>query len=237
MHNYAQPYTSLIADCRPLHIIHYSLFPVCTTIHNYTPLHTILSEVDEPTEKEREGDCRLTPQAFEKPAKNFCVEEKGSTSLERGKEMEENYILSVTGMQTVEESQDKIELKTMASYVTKNGSRYITYKEYDAQHPAKKYRTTIKVDADQVVTVMKGGAESHNLILEKGQRHKCEYITSFGVLSLGVYTEYIHVDLDDHGGELTVRYIIDIQSELASKNELHLKIEEAQQNVNSESNS
>ena len=85
MHNYAQPYTSLIADCRPLHIIHYSLFPVCTTIHNYTQPYTILSAFDESTEKEREGDCRLTPQAFEKPAKNFCVDEKGSTSFRKGK--------------------------------------------------------------------------------------------------------------------------------------------------------
>lgn len=84
---------------------------------------------------------------------------------------------------------------------------------------------------------MKAGSESHNLILEKGQRHKCEYITSFGVLSLGVYTEYVQVDLDEHGGELVVRYIIDIQSELASKNELHLKLEEANQNVHSESDS
>ncbi|HCA55837.1 MAG TPA: DUF1934 domain-containing protein [Ruminococcaceae bacterium] len=151
--------------------------------------------------------------------------------------MEENYILSVTGLQTVEGSEDKIELKTMASYVSKNGSRYITYKEYDAQNPEKKYRTTIKIDPNHVVTVMKAGSESHNLILEKGQRHKCEYITSFGVLSLGVYTEYVQVELDEHGGELVVRYIIDIQSELASKNELHLKLEEANQNVHSESDS
>ena len=149
--------------------------------------------------------------------------------------MEENYILSVTGKQMVDDGEDRIELKTMASYVTKNGSRYITYKEYDAQNPDKKYRTTVKVDPNHTVTVMKGGSESHNMILEKGQRHKCEYITPYGVLSLGVYTEYVEVSLDDHGGELIVRYVIDIQSELASKNELHLKLEEATNHVNSES--
>ncbi len=146
--------------------------------------------------------------------------------------MEENYILSVTGRQTVEDHSDDIELKTMASYVTKNGSRYITYKEYDTQNPDKKYRTTVKVDPDGIVSVMKGGSERHNLILEKGVRHKCEYVTSFGIISLGVYTESVSIQLDDHGGEVSVRYCIDVQSELASKNELYLKIEEASKDVN-----
>ncbi len=148
--------------------------------------------------------------------------------------MEENYILSVTGRQIVEDHSDSIELKTMASYVEKNGSRYITYKEYDAQFPEKKYRTTVKVDPNGCVTVMKGGAERHNLILEKGERHKCEYVTSFGVISLGVYTESVRIDLGDHGGELEVKYTIDIQSELASRNELFLKIEEVEKDVNSQ---
>lgn len=151
--------------------------------------------------------------------------------------MEENYILSVTGTQTIGDSSDKIQLKTVASYVARNGSRYITYKEYDAQNPDKKYRTTIKVDPNDIVTVMKNGTESHHLVLETGERHKCEYITPFGVIALGVYTEYVHVDLNDCGGDLTVRYTIDVESELASRNELHLKLEEAQKNVNSESDS
>ena len=148
--------------------------------------------------------------------------------------MDENYILSVTGKQTVEDHSDKIELKTMASYVSKNGSRYITYKEYDTQNPNKKYRTTVKVGEGGTITVMKGGAESHNLILEKGVRHKCEYVTSFGIISLGVYTESVRIELGDNGGELEVHYSIDVQSELASKNELFLKIEEANNNVNGE---
>ena len=152
---------------------------------------------------------------------------------ERGKRMEENFILSVTGTQTVEDHSDKIELKTMASYITKNGSRYITYKEYDAQDPEKKYRTTVKVDENNIVTVMKGGSEHHNMILEKGERHKCEYATAFGIISLGVYTEKVRVDLDDHGGELEVHYSIDIESQLASKNELYIKLEEVNNNVNS----
>ncbi len=147
--------------------------------------------------------------------------------------MEKNYILSVCGRQNVDGSTDKIELETSASYVKRNGNRYISYKEYDPDAPLKHYRTTVKVTPDNVVTVIKGGEESHQLILEKGERHKCNYNTPFGILTLGVYTEDVNIKLDDNGGELTVKYSIDIQSELASLNELTLKIKEAKNNVHS----
>lgn len=140
--------------------------------------------------------------------------------------MEENYILSVIGRQYVNGESDKVELKTTAAYVTKNGSRYITYKEYDAENPNVQYRTTVKIDPNHIVTVMKGGTESHNLILEKGVRHKCEYSTSFGYITLGVYTDSVKINLDNSGGSLELRYSIDIQSELASTNELIMNLQE-----------
>ncbi len=151
--------------------------------------------------------------------------------------MEEKYILSVCGKQFVNGSDDKIELETSASYVERNGSRYITYKEYDPQNLDKHYRTTVKVDKQNIVTVMKGGETNHHMILEKGQRHKCEYNTPFGSMTLGIYTESSQITLDDKGGEVFVRYTIDIESELASTNELTLKIKEAEHHVNSSTNS
>ncbi len=145
--------------------------------------------------------------------------------------MEENYILSVEGKQTVEGSSDKIDLQTMASYVKKNGSRYISYTEYDTMNPKQTYKTTIKVSPDNIVTVMKGGTEKHNLMLEQGVRHKCEYATAFGMISLGVFTNSVEVDLDDSGGTVKVHYTIDVESELASINELSINIKEAGKSV------
>lgn len=147
--------------------------------------------------------------------------------------MEEKYLLSVVGTQTVEGQSDSIDLKTRAAYVTKNGSRYITYTEYDVNNPKQHYKTTVKVSPENIVTVMKGGTERHNLILEEGVRHKCEYITGFGIISLGIFTDSVNINLDDKGGEIRVHYSIDVQSELASSNELVINIKEANSNVNS----
>ena len=151
--------------------------------------------------------------------------------------MEENYLLSVCGKQFVNGNSDKVELQTNASYVMRGSSRYITYKEYDPQDPQVHYRTTVKVDENNVVTVIKGGEMSHNLILEQGQRHRCEYRTPYGNMTLGIYTERVEIELDDNGGSISVSYNIDIENELASTNELTLEIKEANANVNSTDNS
>ena len=146
--------------------------------------------------------------------------------------MEENYLLSVCGKQFVNGNSDKVELQTNASYVMRGSSRYITYKEYDPQDPQVHYLTTVKVDENNVVTVIKGGEMSHNLILEQGQRHRCEYRTPYGNMTLGIYTERVEIELDDNGGSISVSYNIDRENELASSNELVLNIKEAKGHVN-----
>ena len=60
-----------------------------------------------------------------------------------------------------------------------------------------------------------------------------EYITGFGMISLGVFTDSVKVNLDDKGGEIKVHYNIDVQSELASVNELTINIKEAVNDVGS----
>lgn len=146
--------------------------------------------------------------------------------------MEENYLLSVIGTQFIDGDADKVELKTVASYIKKNGNHYITYKEYDAENIRKNSHTTIKISSDNIITIIKGGDEHHNLTLEKGKRHKCEYITPFGNILLGVYTDKVNIALDDKGGEIEAEYSIDMNSKLASTNKLFLKLEEANKNVN-----
>lgn len=57
-------------------------------------------------------------------------------------------------------------------------------------------------------------------MLEKGKRHKCLYDTGAGVLSLGVYTQTLKHDLSAAGGELCIRYTLDIDTQLSSSNEI-----------------
>lgn len=137
--------------------------------------------------------------------------------------MEENYILIVKGVQTVDGEVQTAETKTKASYITKNGTRYISYIEHDDDNNAKQ-RVTVKITEQGVVTIIKGS--SGGLILEKDVRHNCRYPTPFGYLMLEIFTDKLQSRFNDNGGELEASYTLEVDSTVASKNKLSLNIKE-----------
>lgn len=134
----------------------------------------------------------------------------------------EDYDISIIGIQSVDGESDEVILNTVGSYTKEGNSRYITYTEYDPETPSNSNLSTLKVDDDKV-TLMSGEKETH-LILEKGIRHKCCYDTGFGTLSMGVFTSVFSNCLDDSGGNLNVKYTLDIESSLSSCNEITVKV-------------
>ena len=143
--------------------------------------------------------------------------------------MQENYVISIVGRQKVDGETGEIEVTTLGNYVEKNGSRYIVYKEYDAEVPAGKPRTSIlKVEGSDKMTLIRSGGDSTRLILENGKRHLCQYDTGFGSMTVGVFTESIRSKLTDQGGSLDVSYTLDVNANLSSFNELHITVKEAQ---------
>lgn len=61
------------------------------------------------------------------------------------------------------------------------------------------------------------------LVLEKASATSL-YDTGAGVLSLGVYTQTLKHDLSAAGGELCIRYTLDIDTQLSSSNEICVRL-------------
>jgi uncharacterized beta-barrel protein YwiB (DUF1934 family) len=142
--------------------------------------------------------------------------------------MQENYLISIIGRQQVDDQTGEVEVTTLGSYVKKGNSRYIVYKEYDAEDSSNTPRTSVlKVDGNSRVTLMRGGADSTRLILENGKRHVCPYETGYGCMMIGVFTSKVKSELDDLGGKLEVNYTLDINSNLSSMNEIYITVKEA----------
>jgi len=143
--------------------------------------------------------------------------------------MNENYLISIRGRQQYDDESGSIDIDTVGSYTTKNGVRYICYREYDQDNPSHSYLTTLKVDTEtgDVTMIHSGGAT--RLFLQKGQRNVCRYDTGVGVLMLGVFTTAIRDKLDDNGGELTLEYTLDINASVSSRNSIHVTVKEAPQ--------
>lgn len=136
--------------------------------------------------------------------------------------LREDYTISIKGIQSQDGESGEINLDTMGSYTRRGDTRFIAYKEYDADNPTQSHTAVLKVEPGRV-TVSHGGSGS-KLILEKGRRHLCMYDTGFGALTLGIFTSFLEDNLEDSGGSLQVKYTLDIDSNLSSSNEIQVEV-------------
>lgn len=137
--------------------------------------------------------------------------------------MQENYEVTIVGRQTIDDSSDEIKLDTLGDYSERNGIKYISFTEYDDEVPYTGRRKILKIEDNDTVTMLQPGSPTR-LVLQKGKRHKCIYDTGAGLLSLGVFTETMKHNLSEGGGELTIRYTLDIDAHLSSHNEIRVTL-------------
>ena len=147
--------------------------------------------------------------------------------------MENNdYLISVTGIQEVDGEKDKIELTTVGSFmINSRGNFYIGYKEYDEENPEVSSNNVVKVEGDSEVTIIRNGGTQTRLILEKGRRHQCHYRTVMGDLMIGVSTDTIQNKLRENGGKLHVSYELDFNNEMMSRNEFFIDVKKKGETV------
>ncbi len=62
------------------------------------------------------------------------------------------------------------------------------------------------------------------LTMERNAKQHCFYGTEFGELTLGVYTNKIDNRITDDGGNLCLRYTLDVNSSLIAENEINIRI-------------
>jgi uncharacterized beta-barrel protein YwiB (DUF1934 family) len=121
---------------------------------------------------------------------------------------------------------DVIELVTSGRYYTKDGKRYISYLESE-ENGLPDVKTTLKIEGEDSVTLIRSGAAQSRLIIAKGQRQLCHYGTDFGSLMVGISGCHIRSSLDDVGGELSFNYTLDVNSSTVSRNEVSISVREA----------
>ena len=123
--------------------------------------------------------------------------------------LKEDYLIRIKSRTEHEDLPDMVELTTRGSFVHKNGSFFITYRDTETTGYAG-CTTTLKVaeDASRVAMLRYGPAATHFLI-EKGRRNVCHYETGYGSITRGVSADEISQDLTDRGGHLCLAYVLD----------------------------
>ncbi len=137
--------------------------------------------------------------------------------------LKDDYNISITGRQLYDaQDRGEVTLSTTGTYTQRGGKQFIAYKEYDEDDPRLSHTAVLKVEPGKVTMIRQGS--STRLILEEGKRHLCLYDTGFGSLTVGVFTSCLKVALGREGGEMDIRYTLDIDSNLSSQNELTIKV-------------
>ena len=138
--------------------------------------------------------------------------------------MNDNYLITVTGTQTVDGESDSIEVITSGDYVRDdNGDITVTYPEFSEENPTTRTDTTVTLRG-KILTIERRGEMSSRLMLEKGKRHQCLYETPMGQMLIGIYTDSIKVIASDSGCDIRASYQLDFNQHVVSNNEFHITI-------------
>ena len=134
----------------------------------------------------------------------------------------ENCSIILNIKQTTEGSVDESELFTRGEYRVHKGSYYIDYEESEATGFEGSH-AQFKVDRD-MMTMTRTGSTFSNLVFENGVRHFCHYGTEYGECMVGITTQELSHSLGDNGGEIRLRYQVDVNSGLMTENEITIKV-------------
>jgi len=140
--------------------------------------------------------------------------------------MKKDVLINIKSIHNSEGDHDVIELFTTGLYYKRGECFYISYEESESTG-FEGSTTTLKVEPEKMVTLSRTGAVSSQLIVERGVRHQCHYDVGYGDLLVGVHGSRIKSSLTDKGGNLEVKYSLDINSMYASENEMYIHIKES----------
>lgn len=140
--------------------------------------------------------------------------------------MIKDVLIDIKTQQTVGDNTDEIQFTTDGRFGYKDGNYFISYDESQLLEVDGEVKTTVFIKPDNSVVLQRTGAYNSKMVIEKGIRNNCFYVTPHGELSLGIFGESVKTKLDDNGGNVCMHYTIDTNSQLLSRNEVNISIKE-----------
>ena len=143
--------------------------------------------------------------------------------MDKRKAINGDYLIRIKGSQIVDRNLDTIELSTVGSFTSDGDHSRITYEETETTgFPG--CTTTIEIDRNHCVSVVRRGPSSSHLVIEKNKRHLCHYETMYGNVMIGVSCSLIENNLKDNGGKLSFAYKLDVNSNHFSANRMDITV-------------
>jgi uncharacterized beta-barrel protein YwiB (DUF1934 family) len=136
--------------------------------------------------------------------------------------MNKDVSINIKSIQVAEDECDTTELFTCGRFRAKRGGNYtLSYNESEVTGYAGS-KISLAVTGDNMVVMQRSGTAPSNLIIEKGKKHHCHYGTPFGDFMVGISADEVKCNFDESGGDMYLKYTIDINSTLMSENEMFI---------------
>jgi len=142
--------------------------------------------------------------------------------------MEKNVCIDIKSTQFADDERDVTELFTYGRLKRGRGKNKDKYKIIYEETEATGFEGTVTLDVtgNDMVMMNRSGDALSNLIIERGKKHHCHYGTPFGDFMVGVTADEIRSELGDSGGNLYLKYTIDINSSYMSETEMYINVKE-----------
>ena len=77
------------------------------------------------------------------------------------------------------------------------------------------------------MALIRSGTFRSQMIFEPGKKHYSMYDTPFGSMTMDIVTSAIESSVGEQGGELDIRYAIEIQHQLTGESRFQIKVRPA----------
>lgn len=118
-------------------------------------------------------------------------------------------VVSICSKQDLDD--DSIEVLTPGEFYKKDENFYSVYKETEISG-MEGTTTTIKIN-NNIVTLIREGTTSSNIVFDKKNKNISLYKTPYGTFDLKVKTKNLQVNIDENGGEVIIDYSMEMQGQ------------------------
>lgn len=141
--------------------------------------------------------------------------------------MIKDVVIYIKGIHGIDDESDTIEFSTDGRFGIKDDEYFISYNEGQIMDDGTDVKTTIYIKKDSVVLQRKGTINSR-MVIQKNERNTCFYSTPYCNMVIGIYGEEIDFNLSPSGGKVKLKYNIDSDLKLVSKNSVDIQIREVE---------
>ncbi|HZJ77222.1 MAG TPA: DUF1934 domain-containing protein [Clostridia bacterium] len=140
-----------------------------------------------------------------------------------------NVIINIEDSHEIDGEKINSELITVGTLKGDENDYLLTYNEQD--EALKNCTTTLRVQNKNKIIMSRKGDFMTEMIIEKGKRHNCHYITPSGEMCMGIFASDIDSNINKGGGRLSFSYTVDFNLGFSSLNKLKVTVREVDKDV------